>query len=178
MEKRKELLLWTLSIVVIAVVPILVVSTRTGTGTNTSVMQNNNQHTSTTTRRLLTVVPANKNSSLLTQKTLAYFYEHANDHSGVIIGQYIGGVSEGTEKVNNEYQAYYKQLEEKTGKSPALIGVDYGWEHQPDNYTYINSLLIDHSKKGGLVEVSMSPGNPFTGGGLRDLSWGGISTMR
>ena len=71
------------------------------------------------------------------------------------------------------YATYFGKLEELTGKLPALVGVDYGSEDMvPAKISETNKILIRHWNQGGLVTISMSPRNPWTGGGLRDLSLG------
>ena len=118
--------------------------------------------------------PVNRNADDKTKKVLHYFYNLSNDKDfKMILGQQIGHANEGVGSLSNNYDQYFTALEKETGKLPALMGMDYGWEKLPDDYTGVNKLLIDHSKKGGIVEISMSPGNPFTGGGLRDFSLGG-----
>jgi mannan endo-1,4-beta-mannosidase len=89
----------------------------------------------------------------------------------VVSGQNLGSASlEGAQG----YATYFGKLKEQTGKLPALIGVDYGWDDMvPARIAATNTILIRHWNQGGLVTVSMSPRNPWTGGGVRDRSLGG-----
>ena len=91
----------------------------------------------------------------------------------ILSGQNIGSASEILESIGEGYEKYFKALEDQTGKLPVIMSIDYGWEKLPDDYTKINKTLIDYWKKGGLISISVSPSNPFTGGGLYDFGMGG-----
>lgn len=119
--------------------------------------------------------PVDPKASRGAANILKYFYAlSGNERENFILsGQNIGSASEPLEPVSAGYEKYFKALEDQTGKLPAIMGIDYGWEQLPDNYTEANKILIDYWKKGGLITISVSPSNPFTGGGLRDFGTGG-----
>lgn len=129
---------------------------------------------SKTTQHITPETPVNPRASIKAKQLLALFYKLRNSRdTRVIVGQHVGGVNEGAVALQKKYQKYFTNLRDSTGELPALMGVDYGWETQPLSYTETNAVLIKYAKEGGLIEVSMSPGNPFTGGGLRDFTLGG-----
>ena len=65
------------------------------------------------------------------------------------------------------YQTQIVELQRSTGHSIALIGTDYGRGRndaiEPDHRA-ANQVLIQHWRKGGLVTVTWSASNPWTGG--------------
>ncbi len=123
---------------------------------------------------LVLVQTADSKASEETRNVLKFFYSLSKKESvNILIGQQVGHANEGGQTLNYNYSRYFENLESQTGELPAFIGMDYGWEKLPDDYTDTNKLLTEYWRRGGLVEISMSPSNPFTGGGLRDFSLGG-----
>ncbi len=106
---------------------------------------------------------------------LKYFYGLSNNQKANVIlsGQQVGSVNMKAEPIAASYAKYFKALEKQTGRLPVIMGVDYGWWQFLGNYTAINAKLIEHWNSGGLLEISISPNNPFTRKGLRDPSLGG-----
>lgn len=92
------------------------------------------------------------------------------DAERVLVGQ---NVASANLEFDDHFDRYIVGLEKKTGERPALMGVGYAWEEVvPQAIRNANLRLIEHWKKGGIVTISMSPGNPFTGGGLKDFTIG------
>jgi len=85
----------------------------------------------------------------------------------VLVGQHTGhgaGVRAG-------YGRHFADLGIVTGRIPRLCGVDYGWDHlDPQEIAEANRVLKAHAARGGWITVSMSPGNPCTGGGVQEVS--------
>ena len=91
--------------------------------------------------------------------------------SRVLAGQNIGHANE---DVAAAYAKYFGALRRSTGLLPSILGVDYGYDQiHARGMATANQLLIRHWNEGGLVTISMSPGNPLTGGALRERSTGG-----
>ena len=106
-------------------------------------------------------------------KILKYYYDLTNDKKiRLLIGQQLGHASESESSLTTAYRNNFQELEEETGKLPAIMGVDYGWEDLPDDYSFVNKILIQYAKQGGIITISVSPRNPFTNGGLRDFTIG------
>lgn len=88
----------------------------------------------------------------------------------VLVGQNIGHANE---DLVSAYAKYFTALRNATDKAPAILGIDYGYgDLPPRGMAVANQMLVRHWQEGGLVTISMSPGNPWTGGGLRDRSIG------
>lgn len=82
-----------------------------------------------------------------------------------MVGQELG---EGPQAAGN-YAAYVEGLAASASGSPAVVGVDYGWDKiDPAGVALANATLIKHWERGGLVTVVMHPGNPFNGGDNRN----------
>ncbi|MEK6984618.1 MAG: glycosyl hydrolase [Nanoarchaeota archaeon] len=119
-------------------------------------------------------VPADSKANQDAAILLRYFYSQSNNSKENLIlsGQNIGSASDVPQPLSSSYPKYFTSLKEQTGKLPAIMGIDYGWEQIPDDYAKVNTILIDFWKKGGLIEISMSPSNPFTGKGIRNFGLG------
>ncbi|GAA0854033.1 glycosyl hydrolase [Aliiglaciecola litoralis] len=83
--------------------------------------------------------------------------------SKILSGQNVGSANY---LLQQNYEASVIELQQETGKIPAIFSVDYAWEVALDDYTQTNTILERHLNAGGIVTVSMHPGNPFLGGGL------------
>ncbi|RPI01525.1 MAG: T9SS C-terminal target domain-containing protein [Calditrichaeota bacterium] len=104
--------------------------------------------------------PANGQASESCIKVLRYIADLKNrDENRVLSGQNCGH-GQGIQSV---YPDLMTKLEEQTGKTCALLGVDYGLVDKLD-YQTTNRVLIEHWNKGGLVTISWHPDNPWTGG--------------
>lgn len=111
--------------------------------------------------------PANPDASRQTAMVLNYL-QRLNDRPDgrVLVGQNIGHANE---DVVAAYDKYFVALRKTTQLEPSILGIDYGYgDLPPRGMATANQLLIHHWNEGGLVTISMSPGNPWTGGGLRD----------
>jgi len=120
------------------------------------------------------VHPVNSDANLRTKKLLAYFYALRNKKKSakkrIISGQFIGIA---TSKLLENYSLNIISLKNKTGKNPAIFGIDYGWEKiNLEKIISANKLLIEHSNLGGIVTVNFSLSNPWTREGLNDLGYG------
>jgi len=85
------------------------------------------------------------------------------DSEQVISGQNINSAPH----IASNYMDYITAFDGSPHLQPAMIGVDYGWDRIPD-LTMTNNLIMDFWNRGGLVTISMHPGNPATGGSVRD----------
>jgi mannan endo-1,4-beta-mannosidase len=115
--------------------------------------------------------PANQTASPDAAGLLKFLHNlpQRTDHR-VLSGQNIGHANQ---DLTAGYTNYFRELGQQTGKQPAILGVCYGWEDlDPSGIAKANALLIQHWRDGGLVTISMSPRNPWTGGGLRDRTLG------
>jgi mannan endo-1,4-beta-mannosidase len=106
-------------------------------------------------------------------KVLQYLYGlPKRPDARVLAGQNIGHANE---DLVAGYAKYITSLRQSTDLAPSVLGVDYGYEQiHARGMAAANRLLIRHWNEGGLVTISMSPGNPWTGGGLRQRSTGGL----
>ena len=116
-------------------------------------------------------LPASPNASPQTASLLRYLRQlPTRSDQRVLSGQ---NISHANENVVAAYDKYFTALRKNTDQLPAILGIDYGYgELPPQGMATANRLLIEHWNAGGLVTLSMSPGNPWTGGGLRDRSAG------
>lgn len=120
------------------------------------------------------VRPANVGASADTGAVLRYIYGlRERQDSRVLVGQNIGHANE---DLVAGYAKYITSLRQATGLAPSILGIDYGYDQvHSRGMTAANQLLIRHWNEGGLVTISMSPGNPWTGGALRERSTGGLA---
>ncbi len=122
----------------------------------------------------LSISPANRHASADAVRVLQYLHSlPQRKEKRVLCGQNVGHANQG---VAAGYAKYFEDLRKSTGKCPAILGVCYGWEEiAPAKIAEANKILIGHWREGGLVTISMSPRNPWTGRGLRDRSLGEFS---
>jgi len=81
-------------------------------------------------------------------------------------------------EIQSCYDEYFLGLETLTGYQPAVIG--FQWRRTSPSFTaaditLMTNLAIDHWEAGGLVMVTASFANPWTGGGTNDTNrplWG------
>ena len=125
------------------------------------------------------VVPADANANAGTKNVLRMLYSlyAPREVSPLLVGQNIGHASAVTYNAGDPfdlYQSYIVDLEKQTGKRPAILALDYGWEEfDAHKISRANSLIVEHWSKGGLVTISMNPANPWTGvKGQRSLTTG------
>lgn len=121
-------------------------------------------------------LPANPDASPRAASLLEYLRRlHGRSDRRVLVGQNIGHANE---DVVAAYDKYFKALRRATELAPAILGIDYGYgDLPPRGMSTANQLLIRHWNEGGLVTISMSPGNPWTGGGLRERTTGSAAAQ-
>lgn len=79
--------------------------------------------------------------------------------SMVIVGQHC----ENAATTAQGYEAYVEGLYKQTGKYPALIGIEYGYNANSD-IPFINQYVKNFWARGGLVTISWHADNPWTEG--------------
>lgn len=110
-------------------------------------------------------VPADPEATVGARRVLAYLAELSDERSGVaLVGQNCGHGSQIADGSNPMgYRALVETLAERTGRYPAVLGVDY--EHDriftPAELARCNAVLVAHWRAGGLVTVNWSPHNPL-----------------
>lgn len=110
--------------------------------------------------------PANPQASPATRRVLDYFHELSARKEGrrILSGQF-------SDFGHGANLRIMEQIHERTGRWPALIGVDYADFGRGSLTTKVpNQVAIEYWKQGGLVSVMAhlyNPANP-KGGGLRD----------
>ena len=102
-------------------------------------------------------------------KVLAYIAGlPQGDTNRVLSGQHVG-FGDG---VPNGFGKYMTALEEATGKTAALLSVDFGYgklnTESVWDLSIPNQVLIDFWNEGGLVTISWHARNPWTGGSAWD----------
>lgn len=118
-----------------------------------------------------TATPANPNASANAASLLRYLSSlPSRPNARVLSGQ---NIAHANHLLEEGYRRHYVRLHAETGYAPAILGVDYASEQMvPRDIARSNQMLIRHWRDGGLVTVTMSPRNPWTGGGLRDRTTG------
>jgi mannan endo-1,4-beta-mannosidase len=77
-------------------------------------------------------------------------------------------------------QSYLRNVERlgrHTGRLPAILGADYGYDEFPQDFSETNHLLHRHYKALGLVTVSMHPPNPWQQSDCHDLRIGDLREL-
>lgn len=77
----------------------------------------------------------------------------------VVVGQHC----ENSKATAKGYEKYVEGLYDSTGKYPALIGLEYGYEANAD-FDLINSYAVDFWEKGGWVTIGWHADNPWKEG--------------
>ncbi len=89
------------------------------------------------------------------------------------LGQNIGHAND---HPRNNYADSITPLVRSTGRQPAILGLDYGYDQIPRDLAAANQILIDYHRQGGIVTVSMHPPNPWTRTGSHDTQQGAAGT--
>ena len=98
------------------------------------------------------------------QKTLLQLRNAARNGT-MLAGQQLGLGWQAADK----YATYVEGLAATASGSPAVVGVDYGWDAMdPAQIRLANVQLARHWARGGLGAVIFSPANPFNGKGAYD----------
>lgn len=115
--------------------------------------------------RPIQAAPADANAGPAVRSVLTYLAALSNDSkAGVIAGQNMG---HGTQVLDETgtlgYAALIGTLQQQTGETPGLIGLDYEHEriYSADELIAANQVLIKHWQNGGLVTITWSPLNPW-----------------
>jgi mannan endo-1,4-beta-mannosidase len=107
--------------------------------------------------------------------TLAMLTHLSQDSTpGTLCGQNLGHANEDPE---GGYRLFVERLFRESGKWPAVLGADYGFNQIPSNLERTNRILIDYFQAGGLVMVSMHPPNPWHNTECRDLRCGAVHEL-
>ncbi len=105
-----------------------------------------------------------------TKEGILNFFNQLISEGFILCGQQCGD----GDNIESIYQKSVVRLKEMTGKSPALIGADYGWKD--NNMATINRALVRHWNAGGLVTLSWHLDNPFTRG--YNVRWNSIENSK
>ncbi len=102
------------------------------------------------------------------------FFQQMTRRDGVLVGQNIG---HGNGSVTKDYYSYVDALHRKTGKWPAMLGIDYGYDDIPAFLNSANRALEKHAAAGGIVTVSMHPKNPWQNSEVGDREIGNFREL-
>ena len=107
---------------------------------------------------------SNPSATVEAQKTYEFLtnYQVQTDQC-IILGQNIGWSME-------EFEPLVADLARETGSWPGIIGGQLRPFPDEIDYDSLLELTISWSRAGGLVEFSMLPNNPFTGGDAWDIT--------
>lgn len=109
---------------------------------------------------------ANPNADNTTKQVLQYHVDlKSAPDNNILIGQNIGHGTEMYTYINT----LVNDLQQQTGKFVGMIGADYGLDPNID-YTQSNQILIDYWNAGGLITLSWTHNNPWTGGNVWDTN--------
>lgn len=111
-----------------------------------------------------TDAPANPNAAATTRQLLAWLQQPPNG-CHLIAGQDI----QMFENVDQNYADLIEGLERATGRWVGILGADYNSWGGSTDWRNTNRILIDYWRQGGLVELSWTANNPWTGGDAWDL---------
>ena len=81
-----------------------------------------------------------------------------------------------TRSLEAQYR-FIDELAQKTGQYPGILAVDYGYTPVSNRLAEVNAYIIDYGNKGGLVSISFHPGNPVTGGNMKDTNFDAFKEM-
>jgi len=116
---------------------------------------------------------ANRHASLDARRLLAALQAPHNG-CGIISGQNIGS----GELVTTEYDRLVEGLQRTTGRYPALVGLDYyDFDDDHHDYTASHPPLLAHWRAGGLITISWSAINPWTGGDAWDTRQANLAEL-
>ncbi len=87
----------------------------------------------------------------------------------IYLGQNVGHANHDPQR---GYADSIGALARSTGRVPAILGLDYGYDGIPRDLSAANRLLIEHHRQGGMVTISMHPPNPWRRTGSHDTQRG------
>jgi mannan endo-1,4-beta-mannosidase len=103
---------------------------------------------------------ANPNANAKTVATLNYLKSlPSKTENKILSGQYVGPMH----SINT---TIFPNIYSQSGQYPAIMGAEYFPVYHEDlrnDFTEVNNILIDHSRKGGLVTIMAHSPNPHTG---------------
>lgn len=121
------------------------------------------------------IEPTSQDISTAAQEVLAYLERLAAETpTRMLIGQNLG---HGSRSSRRGYRELVESLVEETGKHPALLGVDLGYNHVARRFDEAEAILMRHWKRGGLVTLSMHPRNPWRGTDCHDTQIGSMDEL-
>jgi len=92
---------------------------------------------------------------------LNYLHDLTKDDSSQLIsGQNLG---HGNHDPSTSFQENVVRLRRVSGRWPAIVSVDYGFDSVPSDLRTTTDLLALHADHGGIVMASMHPANPWRG---------------
>jgi mannan endo-1,4-beta-mannosidase len=109
---------------------------------------------------------ANPNASESAQRVLAYLQEVSTSEQ-VLMGQHV---AYRMDYMTSGFRNHVQPIFDQTGRWPSLIGADYGYGASATDLTNGNRILIDYWNCGGLITISRTLNNPWTGGDGHNLT--------
>lgn len=106
----------------------------------------------------------------LVHETLGRLAQYSRSPARILSGQNIGHAS--SDLFRSHYRTWKRLTEFRHQPEPAVMALDLGLNSIPDNASPIVKLVSPHVENGGLVSISMHPGNPWTEGDYDDKSQG------
>ena len=91
----------------------------------------------------------------------------STENADWLVGQNIG---HGDGDLNRGYQDYFRSVERRFGRVPALLGFDLGYQSIPRSQRAALRISSAHASRGGLITISMHPPNPFRSSDAHDVS--------
>ena len=121
-------------------------------------------------------VPANPNATGEVRRTLELLAALSEDRrDGILLGQNVGHANL---NLKEQSQQWWLALTNRGLAQPAIMSLDYGYDRLPRHFRRATRILTEHHRAGGLITISMHPPNPWTGGGCKELSSGGLEQLR
>lgn len=117
------------------------------------------------TLAVATSITSDSKASPNTKAVQAYLAVLSNNTiPGVVAGQNIGHSDDIANPTGlSGFAQLINELEKQTGEVPGILGVDYEHNHiaTPAELHSVNTYLIGHWNKGGLISINWSPQNPW-----------------
>ncbi|MBX2815309.1 MAG: T9SS type A sorting domain-containing protein [Saprospiraceae bacterium] len=113
---------------------------------------------------------ANPDADAVTMRTYGLLQNLHSSGDCLMLGQNLGWSFE-------QYEETVVALQASTGQWPALIGGQMRWAPDEIRYDDLIALYKEWHQAGGLVELSMLPDNPWTGGDTWDREIGALGEL-
>lgn len=104
------------------------------------------------------------------QKLLAYL-KQIGEGPTILSGQNVGHAD------GDRGDTDIRNIRDRTGKLPAVLGIDLGYDNVGRVPDAAIGYAVDYWNNGGLITLSMTPDNPFTGGNAWDVRTGSLDEM-